>query len=326
MNSLDALGLIRLKQTIHSIPSYFQELRAAGTMHHRLLEIYLKFPYAFAVPNAPPVLCLEPTNDCNLNCLHCPRAIMKREVEYIDPSLFEKIVREASQIGTYRLNLYGMGEPLMHPELPGMLRMLRNTPLHTVLTTNGVLLPQYSNEDLFENGLIEIDISVDGRTPEEFESIRLGIGYREIQDRITDLYRRKRRAGRSLPRIVIRHVIMPGESHGDLLDFKRTWKPFCDSIKFNYYIPNKPPQTPSSSLRRRCRNIRKHLYVRANGLVPVCAYQYRFGDIEWLGDVREESIAALWRHPRLEELRQAHLNRDVTRLPFCAACPLTQLG
>ena len=89
---------------------------------------------------APPVcLYLEVTNRCNLLCETCPRTF-----EALEPpadmswELFTRIVDQAP--GVQRAVLHGVGEPMLVPELPRMIRYLKDRGVYVLFNTNGTLL------------------------------------------------------------------------------------------------------------------------------------------------------------------------------------------
>ena len=79
-----------------------------------------------AATQDPVCLYLETTNRCNLPCATCPRTF-----EELEPpanmgfDLFRSIVDQFPHVS--RVVLHGIGEPLMVPHLPRMIRYLKET-------------------------------------------------------------------------------------------------------------------------------------------------------------------------------------------------------
>src|SRR6266498_3266893 len=72
----------------------------------------------------PVCLYLETTNRCNLPCTTCPRTFEELEpAANMSWDLFRSIVDQYSNIA--RVVLHGVGEPLMVPNLPRMIRYLK---------------------------------------------------------------------------------------------------------------------------------------------------------------------------------------------------------
>jgi MoaA/NifB/PqqE/SkfB family radical SAM enzyme len=72
----------------------------------------------------PVCLYLETTNRCNLPCTTCPRTFEELEpAANMSFDLFRSIVDQYPNIA--RVVLHGVGEPMMVPNLPRMIRYLK---------------------------------------------------------------------------------------------------------------------------------------------------------------------------------------------------------
>jgi cyclic pyranopterin phosphate synthase len=90
---------------------------------------------------------------------------------------YEEIARVAAALarcGLRRLRLTG-GEPLVRPQLPTLIRLLREAPEleDLALTTNGQLLARFARE-LREAGLTRINVSLDTLRPGRYREITRG--------------------------------------------------------------------------------------------------------------------------------------------------------
>jgi MoaA/NifB/PqqE/SkfB family radical SAM enzyme len=119
----------------------------------------------------PVCLYLETTNRCNLLCTTCPRTF-----EALEPpgdmswDLFTKIVDQFPKIA--RVVLHGVGEPMMVPALPRMVRYLKDRGTYVLFNTNGTLLTRRKGRELIEAGLDELRLSLDAAEPKAFELVR----------------------------------------------------------------------------------------------------------------------------------------------------------
>ena len=82
---------------------------------------------------------IEITNICNLKCKFCPETA--RPKEFMSLENFEEIIRKIHK-NTKLVCLHVKGEPLLHPELEGILKILEKYNLQTNITTNGTLIKQ----------------------------------------------------------------------------------------------------------------------------------------------------------------------------------------
>lgn len=101
---------------------------------------------------------IEITNRCNLTCAFCPRT--DRPLADMDPALFSKIIEELRPI-TEQVYLHVMGEPLMHPEFPGLIRICSGHELPVAITTNGSLLFAGQGNSLLNPVVRRVNISLD---------------------------------------------------------------------------------------------------------------------------------------------------------------------
>jgi MoaA/NifB/PqqE/SkfB family radical SAM enzyme len=119
----------------------------------------------------PVCLYLETTNRCNLLCTTCPRTF-----EDLEPpadmgwELFTRIVDQFPRIA--RVVLHGVGEPMMVPLLPRMIRYLKDRGVYVLFNTNGTLLTRRKGQELLDSGLDELRVSIDAAEPQAFKQVR----------------------------------------------------------------------------------------------------------------------------------------------------------
>jgi MoaA/NifB/PqqE/SkfB family radical SAM enzyme len=119
----------------------------------------------------PVCLYLETTNRCNLPCTTCPRTFEELEpAANMSWDLFRSIVDQYPAIA--RVVLHGVGEPLMVPNLPRMIRYLKERGTYVLFNTNGTLLNERRGRDLIASGLDELRVSLDAAEPVAFKAVR----------------------------------------------------------------------------------------------------------------------------------------------------------
>lgn len=100
---------------------------------------------------------LEITNVCNLNCSFCHGT--GRERGFISVEAFRELAKKLRPHTDY-LYLHLMGEPLLHPHLGELLAICGELGFHTVVTTNGVLLPEQAAVLLGAEALYKVSVSL----------------------------------------------------------------------------------------------------------------------------------------------------------------------
>ena len=119
----------------------------------------------------PVCLYLETTNRCNLLCTTCPRTFEALEPPAdMDWELFTRIVDQFPRIA--RVVLHGVGEPMMVPALPRMIRHLKDRGTYVLFNTNGTLLTRRKGQELIDSGLDELRVSIDAAEPKAFKLVR----------------------------------------------------------------------------------------------------------------------------------------------------------
>jgi MoaA/NifB/PqqE/SkfB family radical SAM enzyme len=121
----------------------------------------------------PAYVLLKVTNRCNSGCAYCNHSI------YAQPRLerrdapagsFQKVIRQAAQLGVRSINLSG-GEPLLRPDLAMLVSCIRELQLVSILLTNGLDLPERWVE-LGNAGLNYIILSLDSLNPDRYRRQR----------------------------------------------------------------------------------------------------------------------------------------------------------
>lgn len=138
------------------------------------------------------------TDRCNLRCVYCvpecgvtriPTERLLTEEELL------RIARAAAKEGIAHVKVTG-GEPLLRPNLAGLVQKIREIPgIETVtLTTNGILLPDQIDA-LAAAGISGINISLDTLNKERYRSLTRG---GELERALAGLAAAKRQKGVSV--------------------------------------------------------------------------------------------------------------------------------
>src|SRR5689334_2930922 len=167
----------------------------------------------------PVCLYLETTNRCNLLCTTCPRTF-----EALEPpgdmswELFTSIVDQFPNIA--RVVLHGVGEPMMVPALPRMIRYLKDRGTYVLFNTNGTLLTERKGRALIDSGLDELRVSLDAAEPKAFEAVRGRDMFARIVRRVREFRAMQRALGAGTPRVSLWLTGLK-ETVGQLADFVR---------------------------------------------------------------------------------------------------------
>jgi MoaA/NifB/PqqE/SkfB family radical SAM enzyme len=124
------------------------------------------------IAQRPPVCAyLEVTNRCNLLCTTCPRTYEELEPPAdMSWGLFTSIVDQLPDLA--RVVLHGVGEPMLVPNLPRMVKYLKERGVDVLFNTNGTVLSERNGRALIDAGLDELRVSLDASNRESFKAIR----------------------------------------------------------------------------------------------------------------------------------------------------------
>lgn len=311
------------RQRLRAVPHYLAELRRLRSPAELLGWWQFKLPYTLPLPSFPPRVTIELTNRCNFGCPHCHRSSMNRDLGAMEFETLEKLVAEIGEHKDTILKVGGLGEPSIYPRVAEFLLLLKKHEVKSIFYTNGTLLHRFAHDEILDWNMPHLVVSIDGIDKESFEKARVGGNYERLRATLGAFHRRREERGLKRPMIEVRHVIMPRETEKDLSDFRKQWLTMADTVMFNPLNPDVPIHSNGHRPRRKCRDIRREMYVRWTGKIPVCCLQYLVDKDQWIGDLKKTTIRETWNHPALE-LRRAQHNEGGNAVPdFCGRCPLT---
>jgi radical SAM protein with 4Fe4S-binding SPASM domain len=166
-------------------------------------------PAASGDPPLPSHLQLEITSACNLRCVMCLvryRPPVNKLAGAMRPEMFERLVADVP--GLTRLTLQGLGEPLLSPYLPAMIRAAVERRITVGFNTNATLLSGRRARELIESRVDWLHVSLDGATAVAYEAVREGADFAKVVANLAGLVRAKQAAGSATPWIRVVFVAM----------------------------------------------------------------------------------------------------------------------
>ncbi len=119
----------------------------------------------------------ETTAGCNLECVHCRRLDVAREMMQSDLTTAEafRLVDQIAGVGDPILILSG-GEPLIRPDILDIARHARGRGLTVSLATNGTLVTSKLARAIQAAGIARVAVSLDGARAETHDLFRRQLG------------------------------------------------------------------------------------------------------------------------------------------------------
>ncbi len=142
---------------------------------------------------------IEPTVDCNLDCITCFRNAWEQPMGRMTEETFESILNGIKQMDPMPSVYFGgIGEPLFHVKTIEWIRRVKELGVKVELITNGTILTEKKSRELIDAELDVLWVSLDGATPEGFGDVRLGAELPLILENLRRLF--KMRSGGHFPK------------------------------------------------------------------------------------------------------------------------------
>jgi len=277
---------------------------------------------------------LEITNRCNLSCEFCaPGHRISADLSAAACAVLLPQLKEF----TDHLALHVLGEPLLHPDLAGILAMCREHGLKVNLTTNGTLLPRHGEMLAANPALRQVNISlhsVMGRAGAyDPKSYLAGVLAFAGQAAATGIFVSLRLWDR--PRLTAGPGRWQEEALAGLEEFFGLTLPLTDladgghgfRLAERIFISRKELfEWPSLSGEERgnqgfCPALRDQVAILADGTVVPCCLDGR-GEIA-LGNINEQPFAEIAEGKRARRIREGFARRKVVE-ELCRRCSYRQ--
>lgn len=248
--------------------------------------------------------------------------------------VWERVLREVKDTA-HTIQFYFQGEPLLHPDLPQMIREAHEAGLYTIISTNAQALTQERAEALVAAGLNRIIVSMDGLTEASYNAYRVGGSLDKTKAALGYLRDAKRRL--KVRTVIELQCLRLRTNEHEWSDFKRVYKQLgADRLVFKtaqlYDYSTGHPLMPSNErysrykkgkdglyhrkpLRKGCLRVWSGVVVTTTGEVLPCCYDkshaYAYGNI------MTASLKELFVNDKALAFRKAALSEQPT---ICKEC------
>jgi radical SAM protein with 4Fe4S-binding SPASM domain len=298
--------------------------------------------YLHPVLPAPKSVKIEITNSCNYRCGFCAlRTREKQTNERMDFDFFKRITSEMRDAGVQEIGVFYLGESLTAPELTiECVRWCKKglgMP-YVFLTTNGSLCYSDVAHGLMEAGLDSLKFSVNAADPTQFREVmgvKDGLFWTALEN--IRQARTTRDAGDFKTKLYASSIRYDGEQQQKMeLMLDRHVRPFVDQ---HYWLPLYAEMSsmkkevadrlgfePKAGNQGRIGALRDPLpcwavftegHVTVDGKLSACCFDAN-GKFA-MGDLNTQSFMEAWNSQNFQDLRAAHLAKDVTGT-VCEGC------
>jgi radical SAM protein with 4Fe4S-binding SPASM domain len=283
---------------------------------------------------------VEPVSVCNLKCPECPTGagIINRPAGMLTRTVFMELLTELPS-SLFYMNFFLQGEPLMHRELPAMIKLASSRHLYTVVSTNAQLLNANMAVALVESGLSRIIVSLDGLTPESYSHYRVGGQLQKVLDGISNLNDAKTIKKANTPFVVVQFLVFRHNEHelpllknikslpgvdkieiksAQLFERKEAGMEIPSNSRYSRYQWRQGRLEMKGKMMNHCQRIFKSMVVTWDGRVAPCCYDK---DLDHqVGELSSESFSNIWKGWKFNAFRKQVLKRKST-IDICRNCP-----
>jgi radical SAM protein with 4Fe4S-binding SPASM domain len=265
---------------------------------------------------------IEASSLCNLRCIHCTASSHYSAIERcnMDNDLFMKAIETVKKIKSIKtIQFNGIGEPLLNDMLPEMVMTASKIPtINSILFfTNGMLINEEFSQKISKIEVpCTIFISIDGRTPNENNALRVGSDYALLKKKIfillKNIYTNKK------IKIRLNNLVIPTKKTIDeipltprflLEDFgfleidtrRMLYFPSMDSLHLNKYKLKKHHKFKKVL----CKRPFNETTIRSNGDVIVCHWDSTCELT--MGNLNENAIEEIWLGKKYVNVRNSML-------------------
>lgn len=268
----------------------------------------------------PRLVAVETTNHCNAKCVFCPNNALARDKGPMEDSVFEKIIDDCTAFPLEAIEPFIQGDPFSDPKiLPRLEHIRRKLPKTKLrLYTNGYGMSPKKVDAMLGLGIDHLYVSLNTLDPEKYRSV-MGIPLKRTLDNMAYLTEPSRRAK------IARKITFRMTRLGDTtLEEQDNFLRYCKDRGVGSFIVglfNYKGDVKSSLPvpRYGCEHVNR-LDILASGRITLCCMD-QDGQYGW-GDVREQSVLDLYRHPQAQHYRDMHSSGRRREVDPCGTCNL----
>lgn len=311
----------------------------------------------------PYTVYIDVVNRCNLRCPSCPRGDSRyaastddRKLKFIEPEKLHRILSAiSSQCTVERVALYNWAEPLLHPELPGLVARVKELGLMCDVSSN--LNAGRDIPGLVAAAPSTVFASLSGWTQETYGGFHRGGRIEVVKRNLEAVAAELRRTGSDTRLVVLYHQYRNNAQESEavreyaaglgaeFLAYPAFFAPvekLLDLVGGGYeatpeerhvldnliYSPFRLPQVPPAVRETFCALQEQSLSVDVHGRVSLCCATFTDGFV--VGDVLEDSLEEIQarrdRHPYCSRCKAVSANMFYTRMEKLMEVPCARQG
>jgi hypothetical protein len=242
----------------------------------------------------------------------------------------ERIFREAQGYPGAAVRFTGWGEPLLHPEISQLAALAKKYGLALKIYTNGLALTERLMEHFVDIGVDDLQFSLQGITPRQYEFNRRGASHKILEERISMAHKVRRAAKRPFLSILTSGLADELEE-ADPREFAKRWLKVVDKVAIDLTNLNFVKETEGAKpllgrqskglTRKKCVDVFLSLEIKYDGMIQFCGQDARGLPSHTIGRFGDMSLTEAWIDPKMEAQRDL-VGRALGHAdsPVCANC------
>ena len=271
-----------------------------------------------------PEIRFEVTNECNYQCVMCPREKQTRAQNQMSQKLFEKCFNEGLTLGMKMATLVSYGEPFLDKGFAEKVKYAKKVApqIELYVITNGSLVNKKMADFLIDSGFDKIRFSWYGVSDDSYSLVNgVSKNYKRIvTENIEYLIKQRNKRSLSKPHVEV-YFLKMDENDGEVDGFKQKWINIADDVsiwKPHNWSDGRKYRNSNGEKRTCGRPDHGPVQIQWNGEVVPCCWDYNNSII--LGDVSVDSIEDVLKGKKYNKLRDAHSKKEFYKFPFCDSC------
>ena len=263
-------------------------------------------------------LTIELSYACLADCIMCARKQTNRKKIYMSVEDYSKYLRDVIDAGYDSIIFGGMGEPLLNPDFPKIVRLTRSLSswIHIRLATTGCNMTGES-ADVIAEYIDEVKVSYYGFTKEIYEKVHRGqLDFRKITNNVLSLIERDRKC-----HITMNFLDLP-INHGEYSRWKERFEKYSN-VSYECWKPHNWGGNVNYEAQNRrfvgCDRVKnKNITIWSDGFVSACCFDVKRALL--IGSLKEKNLGEILRSDEWKDIEKRHMDYKCLKGTVCANC------
>lgn len=301
-----------------------------------LLSRLLHQPIVWGMPLS---FSIEPTNHCNLKCPECPSGLgeLTRPLGLLKLDDFKNWIDQIKE-NCFYIQLFFQGEPFINKDLSAMIKYAQSNNIYVSISTNGHFINENNVDEFLFSAPDKIIYSVDGLDEVSYQNYRVGGTFKQADDGLRILAKRKKELNQKNPFIEFQFIVMKQNEHllDDVLkygeevgvdkvvfktmqvsNYENALNYLPTNSKYRRYILNNGTFRIKTKLKNHCFALWRTSVITWDGKIVPCCFDkdavFNFGNI------KEEKFENIWKSKDYNKFRLSVL-RSRKSVDMCTNC------